>query len=51
IHRLTHIIRYNKVALLEDGHLIKFNAPQILLQNSNFRFSRLYRTNSASLLA
>ncbi|KAI0974795.1 P-loop containing nucleoside triphosphate hydrolase protein [Xylaria arbuscula] len=51
MHRLTHIIRYDKVALLEDGHLMEFDAPQTLLQNSNSRFFRLYRTSGASLLA
>ncbi|KAI1117332.1 hypothetical protein F5Y14DRAFT_380192 [Nemania sp. NC0429] len=28
MHRLTHIIRYDKVALLEDSHLMEFDAPQ-----------------------
>ncbi|KAI1199362.1 hypothetical protein F5X97DRAFT_296910 [Nemania serpens] len=51
MHHQSHIIRYDKVALLEDGHLIEFDAPQTLLQNSNSRFSRLYRTSGASLSA
>ncbi|KAI1288601.1 hypothetical protein F5Y03DRAFT_401689 [Xylaria venustula] len=41
MHRLTHIIRYDKAALLEDGHLMEFDAPQTLLHNSNSRFSRI----------
>lgn len=42
IHRLTHIIRYDKVALLDDGHLLEFDTPQTLLSQES-RFARLYQ--------
>ena len=27
MHRLTHITRYDKVALLDNGHLVEFDTP------------------------
>ncbi|KAI0126998.1 ABC transporter [Xylariales sp. AK1849] len=45
MHRLTHVTRYDKVALLDDGHLVEFDAPEILLSQES-RFARLYQTSA-----
>jgi ATP-binding cassette subfamily C (CFTR/MRP) protein 1 len=44
MHRLTHITRYDKVALLDDGHLVEFDTPGRLLSRES-RFARLYHTS------
>ncbi|KAI1080070.1 ABC transporter [Whalleya microplaca] len=46
MHRLTHITRYDKVALLDDGHLIEFDTPETLL-NQESKFARLYQASDA----
>ena len=45
MHRFTHITRYNKVALLDDGHLMEFDTPEALL-SQNSRFAKLYQTSA-----
>jgi ATP-binding cassette, subfamily C (CFTR/MRP), member 1 len=42
MHRFTHVTRYDKVALLDDGHLMEFDDPETLL-NQDSRFARLYQ--------
>jgi ABC-type multidrug transport system fused ATPase/permease subunit len=44
MHRLTHITRYDKVALLDDGHLVEFDAPGTLLSQES-RFAKMYQTS------
>ncbi|KAI0015929.1 P-loop containing nucleoside triphosphate hydrolase protein [Xylariomycetidae sp. FL0641] len=43
MHRLTHIARYDRVAVLDDGHLMEFDAPEVLLSQDS-RFAKLFRT-------
>lgn len=45
MHRLTHITRYDKVALLENGHLVEFDTPETLLSQES-RFAKLYQTSA-----
>lgn len=45
IHRLTHITRYDKVALLDGGHLVEFDAPETLI-NKDSRFAALYQASA-----
>jgi ABC-type multidrug transport system fused ATPase/permease subunit len=45
MHRLTHITRYDKVAVLDDGHLVEFDAPATLLSQDS-RFARLHTTSA-----
>lgn len=45
MHRLTHITRYDKVALLDNGHLMEFDAPQALLSRES-RFAGLYQASA-----
>lgn len=45
MHRLTHVTRYDKVALLDDGHLMEFDTPETLLSQESM-FARLYQTSA-----
>ncbi|KAF2130827.1 P-loop containing nucleoside triphosphate hydrolase protein, partial [Dothidotthia symphoricarpi CBS 119687] len=45
MHRLTHITRYDKVALLDHGHFMGFDSPETSLAQG-LRFLRLYRTSA-----
>jgi ATP-binding cassette, subfamily C (CFTR/MRP), member 1 len=45
MHRLTHITRYDKVALLGNGHLLEFDTPSALLCRES-RFADLYRSST-----
>lgn len=47
MHRLTHVTRYDKVALLDGGHLVEFDAPEKLL-NRDSRFASLYESSGVS---
>lgn len=46
MHRLTHITRYDRVALLDNGHLMEFDTPETLLSQES-RVARLYQTSRA----
>ncbi|KAK1723296.1 ABC transporter [Colletotrichum acutatum] len=43
MHRLGHVGHYDKVALLEDGEVLEFGAPDDLI-SENTKFAELYRT-------
>jgi ATP-binding cassette, subfamily C (CFTR/MRP), member 1 len=45
MHRLTHITRYSKVALLDQGHLMEYDTPENLLGQES-RFAKLYRSSA-----
>ena len=42
-HRLNTIIHYDRVLVLENGQVVEYDKPEILLQNERGQFSRLYR--------
>ena len=42
-HRLNTIIDYDRVVVLENGQVVEYDKPEILLQNKEGEFSRLYR--------
>ncbi|GKT41790.1 ABC transporter atnG [Colletotrichum spaethianum] len=44
MHRLTHVARYDKVALFGDGELLEFGEPTSLMSEET-RFAELYRLN------
>ncbi|KAF7554083.1 hypothetical protein G7Z17_g3181 [Cylindrodendrum hubeiense] len=44
MHRLTHITRYDRVALLDNGQLMELDTPEMLLSEES-RFARLYHTS------
>lgn len=47
MHRLTHVARYNKVALLDSGSLVEFDTPASLLDRDT-RFASLFKVSGAS---
>ena len=42
-HRLNTIIDYDRVVVLENGQVVEYDKPEILLENKGGQFSRLYR--------
>ena len=46
MHRLRHVSRYDKVALLEDGALLEYGEPESLLTGDT-RFAELYRLDAS----
>ena len=47
-HRLNTIIDYDRVLVLENGQVVEFDEPEILLQNEGGHFSRLYHGYGSS---
>ena len=45
-HRLNTIIDYDRIFVLENGQVVEYDKPEILLQNEGGQFSRLYRHGS-----
>lgn len=46
-HKLDTILDFDKVALLDDGILIEFDAPHELLADSSSAFYKLYYSSHA----
>lgn len=44
MHRLKHVSRYDKVALLGDGQLLEYGSPSSLMSDDS-RFAELFRLN------
>ena len=47
-HRLNTIMDYDKVLVMEQGRVVEFDKPEVLLQNKNGYFARLVQTQNAS---
>lgn len=45
MHRLKHVSRYDKVALLDNGTLVEYDQPQSLLARDS-RFADLMKLNA-----
>lgn len=45
-HRLSSLIDFDKIAVLDNGHLVEFGAPKKLLENASGHFSKLYKSSS-----
>ena len=45
-HRLNTIMDYDKVLVMDQGRVVEFDNPEVLLQNSNGYFSRLVRMHN-----
>ena len=45
MHRLSHVTKYNKVALLGDGVLLEFDDTASLLASKS-QFAKLYQSSS-----
>ncbi|KAK8096968.1 P-loop containing nucleoside triphosphate hydrolase protein [Apiospora kogelbergensis] len=46
-HRLSSLIDFDKVAVLDNGRLVEFGAPAELLENASGHFARLYHKSSS----
>ncbi|KAK7959119.1 uncharacterized protein PG986_003973 [Apiospora aurea] len=46
-HRLSSLVDFDKIAVLDSGHLVEFGAPAELLRNASGHFSRLYTKSSS----
>ena len=47
MHRLNHVMKYEKVALLENGELQEFDEPTKLIEGDS-RFAELWRAKNKS---
>lgn len=47
-HKLSGILSFDKVAVLDKGILIEYGPPQELLVKENGAFARLYSTQNGS---
>lgn len=45
MHRLKHVSRYDKVALLENGTLVEYDQPEALMTRDS-RFADLLKLNA-----
>ena len=46
-HRLNTIMDYDKVLVMEQGRVVEFDKPELLLQNKSGLFSRLVQAQNA----
>ncbi|KAF0323555.1 ABC multidrug transporter [Colletotrichum asianum] len=46
-HRLETIVGFDRVAVMDEGSIIEFGDPRILLKDTNSAFSKLRRTGKA----
>ena len=47
-HRLNTIMDYDKVLVMDQGRVVEFDKPEVLLQNNSGYFSRLVQTHNMS---
>ena len=47
-HKLDTIIDFDKVAVLENGVLMEFDSPHLLLAKPKSMFAQLYNSSDAS---
>ena len=45
-HRLNTIMDYDKVLIMDQGRVVEFDKPDVLLQNDNGYFSRLVQSHN-----
>lgn len=45
-HRISTIIDYDRIIVLDSGSIIEFDSPSVLLQNPDSVFSQLYHSHS-----
>ena len=44
-HKIPNLDKYNKIMVLDNGHLVEFDTPENLLKNENGIFKELYENN------
>ena len=47
-HRLATISEYDRIMVLDEGRLIEFEAPSVLLQNPNSRYAQMVQAAQSS---
>jgi ATP-binding cassette, subfamily C (CFTR/MRP), member 1 len=47
MHRLTHVERYDRVALFESGQIVELGSPTELMATRGTRFAEVYRSHLA----
>ena len=45
-HRLDSLLDFDRVAVLNKGNLVEFDAPSVLLEKDRSAFSKLYYASS-----
>ena len=48
-HRLNTIMDYDKVLVMDQGRVVEFDKPEVLLQNNNGYFSRVVNTHNMTV--
>ncbi|KAF4899270.1 ABC transporter atnG [Colletotrichum fructicola] len=46
-HRLETIVGFDRVAVMDEGNIIEFDDPRVLLEDANSAFSKMRRTGKA----
>lgn len=49
-HKLDTILDFDKVAMLDNGNLVEFDDPYVLLNNPESAFAKLYSSTTADQL-
>ena len=47
-HKIPDLDKYNKILVLDNGYLVEFDSPKILLKKNNGIFKQLYENNLRS---
>ena len=47
-HRLNTIIDYDKMVVMDEGRVLEFDRPEVLLQNEDGIFARLVHTQNVT---
>ena len=47
-HRLNTVMDYDEILVLEDGRVVEFGPPQVLLGKENGAFNELYRSQTST---
>ena len=47
-HRLATISEYDRIMVLDEGRLVEFDAPSVLLQNPNSRYAQMVQAAQSS---
>ena len=48
-HRLNTIMDYDKVLVMDQGRVVEFDKPEVLLQNDSGHFTRLVQTHNLTV--
>lgn len=46
-HRLSSLLDFDKVAVLDSGHLVEFGSPAELVNDNSSAFSRMFKGSAS----